>query len=407
MRRKGINRKKGKISPKIPKVNYTSLFSSSSSPSKILKFKNPFRTSERKQQLYSVYKSPIHRVGITSLEKEQQERAMEKIEQLKNAGMYNPDSEAWFNVTFKDFGNTAMFPLDKDLPQGVTSVEDAEKTRSAMQQAQAFNAGIVSAKEARLKSLLKVLQKRQMKELEEKAIQYLAETDELDQVPEEYQEAVSSWYYNDLPARYRKYINVRRGQWLEKGDEGYERLTDAEKAELAWIKEQIGKEEYKKLQDRVGVMRRTQQKREERKKREKDYLGSEQEKDARDYFRKIRVQEMEGHGSSLMGWRAPYLFSLVRPHHPLDRMFKRKPEERIKEEKDVMDDLRDEYRTQQTEQRGIAPPKEMVNRAFPKTARPLIDFELKKEEEKLPVREAFIAHPFIFPHRKFSVVSFY
>lgn len=404
MRKRKSSPKTAKV-PKVPKApKLPVLIKQTGVNSLPLKFKNPFRTSARKQQLYSVYKSPIHRTGITSLEREQQMRAMEKINQLKNAGIYDPDDEAWFNVTFKDFGDTAMFPLDKDLPQGVTSVETAEKMRNAMQQAQAYNAGIVSAKQARLKSLLKVLRKRQMKQLENKAIQYLAETDELDQIPEEYQEAVSNWYYNDLPAKYRKYVDASLGQWIT-DDEAQRNLSSEEQDEFERIKREF-KDEYSKMQDRLSVKRNVEKKRATRRKFDKDFAEEDTGKHARNVYRQMKSQELEGHGTNVIGWRAPYLYTLLRPLHSLDKILEQTPEERIKEAKEEIDEMRDEYREMQKEQRGVAPPKEMINRAFPKTAAPLIDYERKNPDHENPGGH-MIAHPFIFPRRKFFVKSFY
>ena len=69
-------------------------------------------------------------------------------------------------------------------------------------------------------------------------------------------------FTEDVLAEYE--FNTSIEDIFRQAQKEYNNLTDAEKAELAWIKQQVGKEEYKKLQDRVGVMRRTQQKREER-----------------------------------------------------------------------------------------------------------------------------------------------
>ena len=383
-----------------------------STSSKPLRFKNPFRTTGRKQQLYSTYRSPIHRSGLSSLEIEQRDRAIQKINDLKRAGLYDPNNEDWFNVTFKDFGDTAMFPIDKDLPQGVTNVEAAEEMRNAMRQVQAQQAGIIAAKDARMAQLLKIMKKRQMEQLKKKAIEYLAESDELDQVPEEFQEAVSNWYYNDLPARYRKYIDMSSYGWVKESD-----LTNpSDREELQWIKKNFSNEEMEKLKDRLAVKARVAEKREARQKRENEYLADDLDKTAKDYYRRLRMQKreqrrkggsrFEGRNGNLFGWRAPYLFSLVKPIHPLDRMFAQSPEDRIKRAKEEMDDFRDEYREAQTEQRGIAPPKEMVNRAFPKFAAPLLDFEKKNPTEKLIGDKTMIAHPFIFPRRNFFVRSF-
>lgn len=378
---------------------------------KTLRFKNPFRTSGRKQQIYTTYRSPIQRTGLTSLEIEQRDRAIQKINDLKRAGLYDPANEDWFNVTFKDFGDTAMFPIDKDLPQGVTNVEAAEEMRSAMRQAQAQQAGILAAKDARMSSLLKIMKKRQMEQLKKKAIEYLAESDELDQVPEEYQEAVSNWYYNDIPARYRKYIDLESFGWVDPAS----LKTPEEREELKWIKQQYTEKDMDKLKNRLAAMVDVQDRRKKRRQREDKYATENLDRTAKDYYKQLRLQKMqnrrggarfEGRSRNLFGWRAPYLFSLVKPIHPLGRMFAQTPEDRIKRAKEEMDDFRDGYREAQTEQRGIAPPKEMVNRAFPKFAAPLLDFEKKNPTEYDYTENTMIAHPFIFPKRNFFVRTF-
>lgn len=382
---------------------------------KTLRFKNPFRTTGRKQQLYTTYRSPIQRTGLTSLEIEQRDRAIQKINDLKRAGLYDPNNEDWFNVTFKDFGDTAMFPIDKDLPQGVTNVEAAEEMRSAMRQAQAQQAGILAAKDARMNSLLKIMKQRQMEQLKKKAIEYLAESDELDQVPEEYQEAVSNWYYNDIPARYRKYIDLKSYDWIADGSPEYNKLSREEQEELAWIKKQYTDKDMNKIKDRLAAMVDVQSRRQKRRLREDKYAAENLDRTAKDYYKQLRLQKLqnrrggarfEGRSRNLFGWRAPYLFSLVKPIHPLGRMFAQTPEDRIKRAKEEIDDFKDEYREAQTEQRGIAPPKEMVNRAFPKFAAPLLDFEKRNPTEKTPEDNTMLAHPFIFPKRNFFVKTF-
>ena len=389
MRRRNIKSLKGK--PKTTNKTYRKV---GSLP---LRFKNPFLTSERKQQMYTTYRSPIIRTGITSLERADQEKAMKKIEELKNAGLYDPESEAWFNVSFKDYGNVAMFPLDKDLPQGVTNVDAAEKYKNAMEQAQAFNAGILSTKQKQMQDLYKIIKKRQMEELKNKAIQYLAETDELDQIPEEYQEAVASWYYAGFPVRYRKFVNIETNSLYPKKDAVPKLGTEAEYDEA---KELWDKEYGDKVQTRLITKRNVDRKRMERARKRGIIERENKENAMKEYREKMREQLGQGSFSKREGWRAPFLYTLVRPIHSMDKMFQQTPEDRIKEIKDEQEEMRDDYRAQQFEQRGLNPPKEMVKRAFPNTAFPLFN---KTQKDPAQYTGTIIAHPFIFPKRKFFV----
>ena len=100
-------------------------------------------------------------------------------------------------------------------------------------------------------------------------------------------------------------------------------------------------------------------------------------------------------GTGYLGWRAPRLHRLVRPYKPF--MLTETPEEIIDEEKHELDDRRAKYKDYQLFQRGLAPPKDMVDRAMPKTAKPLIH---------VPVTIPFtgvVPHPFIFPDKKYFI----
>ena len=100
-------------------------------------------------------------------------------------------------------------------------------------------------------------------------------------------------------------------------------------------------------------------------------------------------------GSGYLGWRAPRLHRLVRPYRPF--MLTETPEEIVDEEKHDLDERRAMYKDQQLFQRGLAPPKDMVDRAMPKTAKPYLHNPLS-----IPFT-GVIPHPFVFPDKKYFI----
>lgn len=102
-----------------------------------------------------------------------------------------------------------------------------------------------------------------------------------------------------------------------------------------------------------------------------------------------------GKNQDVEGWRAPRLHKLLRP-------FKRfeitdTPEGIIDEEKQALDDRRDLYKDEMKQQRGALPPKEMVERAMPKTAKPIAI-----PNSRLPPF-MIVPHPFVFPLKKYQI----
>lgn len=378
-----------------------------------ISFKNPFRTSSRKTQRYTTYRSPIHRTGITSLERAEQERLLSKINEWKNAGMYDSDDEKWFSTTFKDFGDVATYPLDKDLPRGVTNVENMEALRSASRQIQAANAGILSAEMMKKKRLYDILRKRKEKEMKDKTIQYIAESDELDEVPEELREEVNSYLYRGVPLQYRMFLNTDRKSFgIKNADELKKEGIDLEKnPDMAkkyrdfndWKDKHS--DDFSALQKRFISYGKAEEKRAERRKKKQNLDSAALEKEFADYFlerKKIdeqRAQEEDrkrrGFGLIESDERIPRLYMLTRPlAFPAPTV---DHEGVVQREKDFETDLKDEYKSFQKDQRGIEPPNEMVNRAVPKYARPLNGIF-----DPAPI-DIVVPHPFVFPQRKFFV----
>lgn len=378
-----------------------------------ISFKNPFRTSSRKTQKYTTYRSPIHRTGITSLERAEQERLLSKINEWKNAGMYDSDDEKWFSTTFKDFGDVATYPLDKDLPRGVTNVENMEALRSATRQIQAANAGILSADMMKKKRLYDILRKRKEKEMKDKTIQYIAESDELDEVPEELREEVNSYLYRGVPLQYRMFLKTDHNNFGiktqdELAEEGINVVTNPVMAKQYndfknWQKEHT--EDFSALQKRFINYGKAEEKRAERRKKKQKLDSAALEKEFADYFlerQKIDEQRAQAEDRKRRGFgliesdeRIPRLYMLTRPlafpSPTVDH------EGVVQREKDFETDLKDEYKSFQKDQRGVEPPSEMVNRAVPKYARPLNGIF-----DPAPI-DIVVPHPFVFPQRKFFV----
>ena len=327
--------------------------------------------------------------------------------------MYDSDDEKWFSTTFKDFGDVATYPLDKDLPRGVTNVENMEALRSASRQIQAANAGILSAEMMKKKRLYDILRKRKEKEMKDKTIQYIAESDELDEVPEELREEVNSYLYRGVPLQYRMFLNTDHNAFgiKDKAQLKKEGIDLDRSPDLARKYADFGKwrtdhaDDFSALQKRFLSYGRAEEKRAERRKKKQKLDSAALEKEFADYFlerKKIDEQRAQAEDRKRRGFgliesdeRIPRLYMLTRPlAFPAPTV---DHEGVVQREKDFETDLKDEYKSFQKDQRGIEPPNEMVNRAVPKYARPLNGIF-----DPAPI-DIVVPHPFVFPQRKFFV----
>ena len=102
-----------------------------------------------------------------------------------------------------------------------------------------------------------------------------------------------------------------------------------------------------------------------------------------------------GKNNDVVGWRAPRLHKLLRPFKRFEMTDT--PEGIIDEEKQALDDRRDLYKDEMKQQRGALPPKEMVERAMPKTAKPIAI-----PNSRLPPF-MIVPHPFVFPLKKYQI----
>lgn len=100
-------------------------------------------------------------------------------------------------------------------------------------------------------------------------------------------------------------------------------------------------------------------------------------------------------GTEGSGWRAPRIHKLVRPLKPFN--LEQTPMDIVEEQKQALDERREQYKEQETAQHGVAPTKDNIETALPKTAEPMLQTFVQRP------RISIVPHPFIFPKKKFWV----
>ena len=292
------------------------------------------------------------------------------------------------------------------MPRGVTNLKMRDKQIRLQQQMQAANAGILDAKTRKLKALAKVLKKRAQEQQKRKAIQFLAETDELDEIPEEFKEEVEDYYYANIPRELRKFVpledNTNMISVLPAGASDEDQNLHARLQSLLDSNQKYPEFDNKTikqvLQERMTVKRNIQERREKRSKKSAQQQWEDAAREARRLadagLIRRRNYELSGHGL----WKAPRLHTLLRPHHI---QINRDNDVIDKEREDQNKSLRDEIREVLKRQRGgLTPPDKMIDRSVPKLARPLI------RPPSLPPKDPGVfKHPFVFPSHKFEVHS--
>lgn len=262
-----------------------------------LRFRNKFHSTGFVSPFHRIIKGAINRDNMTQAE------SIQSTETDDNTSSNLMDKNDSYGIDMKNF-----YSGDRMTENGVSSVENLEKQLSLIAEADRYNAGILSEKLKKKKKLVELAEKRKQKLLEDQIVQWLAETDELDEVPAEYREEVENYYATHPNEVNRKDVEARR---------------------LARQK----KEEEKRLEQ---------------------FRNAEHFKD------------WYGHG-----WRAPRLHKLVKPIYHFNKHYSQKPEDVVEQQKADLNERQQIYKEQQTEQRGVAPPNEMVKRAMPCTAEPL------------------------------------
>ncbi len=160
---------------------------------KELKFKNPFMThgEQPNKRLNRTYKAPIFNPNMSAGEEAMSNEKLYELEQMQRKGMLS-----------KDFDLTSLrSKLSSNvLPGGVQNVGARDRGTTIMREAERVTTGILSSKAAEEKKVMEAVQKRKEEKSKRKAIAYLAETDELDQIPGELREEVNKWYHMGLPS---------------------------------------------------------------------------------------------------------------------------------------------------------------------------------------------------------------
>lgn len=355
--------------------------------------RNPFRSIGVKQRSTNIFVGPLKREGVTSIENEERARQGKRLAQLSNAGMVKQMRELGIipddmGVDMSQFsGNVAA------LPSGITNLEDVQRESDIARQIEQYSAGILNQEHREQKALMDIANKRKKSEGRKKIIQWLAETDELDQVPAEFAEEVEAYY-------------------REKGDGEKERVARLRRAR----KEKEEREEAKKLMQRgywqtspfssiiqrpsssvryttnTGLLQQITRDPNPTE-AERRYATYEELPDLNDIF--------AGNGVINSGWRAPRLHKLIRPLKRFE--IEEEPDKIIEDQQQALDDRRSMYKDEQTRQRGTTPPKDMVDRAMPKLAEPFFANTPLVQRFRTTPDFGITLHPFVFPNKKYLI----
>lgn len=286
---------------------------------KPLFFVNPYRSIGVVNPSSRIFVGPIRREGITSVENAERARSMLHLSQLTNAGMVKqmkdlgiiPDD---LGVDLGDYSGNSV-----SLPEGVTSVENLEKKGDIARQVERFNAGILDQEQRQQKAFLELAKKKKKDEYRKSIIKWLALTDELDQVPNEFAEEVAAYYRAH---------------------------EDVNQADIEKKRRERRKKEDKKIQKQLERQRYWYQ--------------------TNPLDRALQVTNSPtGHG-----WRAVRLHKSVRPlrkYNYLPTTLANFLEQRKQE----LDKRRERFKEKESEQRGLTPTKDAVETAMPKLAEPV------------------------------------
>lgn len=361
-----------------------------------ISFKDPFTSAAPFQPAQKVFVAPMVREGVTSIENAERSRMAKRLAQMGNAGILKQMKT--LGVIPDDYGvDMSAFTGDSvSLPSGVTSIAQVEKQQNALRQIDRFNAGILDQKSKETQALLEIAKKKKESEGRKKIIQYLAESDELDEVPLEFREEVEKYYGENKDKELKNKVLKKRLDRKKKEEEEAQRKLDAQ---LYWERprtfvQPVQRESttyttYKPISD-------TQLTRNDEVLLERMIQDAYQNwllqnpnlgdlgflfGDNEEYYQtflnewnpppevkqlmyKLGRTSLTGHG-----WRAPRLHKLIAPVKPFN--IGDSPEKIVEDQKQQLDERRKKYKEEQHFQRGSEPPKNMVERAFPKLAAPI------------------------------------
>lgn len=384
---------------------------------KPLFYRNPFRSVGVKQRSTNIFVGPMKREGITSIENEERARQGKRLAELSNAGMVKqmknlgiiPDD---MGVDMGQFtGNIAA------MPSGITSLENVQREGDVARQIEQFNAGILNQEHREQKALMDIANKRKLNEYRQKAIQWLAETDELDEVPAEFAEEVAAYYRDhggdpekQRVARLRKARKdkeekeetkkrMQKGYWQSSpfssimprplSSTRYTTNTGLIRKNPVEIADRMTKEQIERMAKKWAESRLESKAASETRMKDMD---AENLPDLSDFFEK-------GYGVIESGWRAPRLHRLIRPLKRFE--IEEEPDKIIEDQQQALDDRRSMYKDEQTRQRGTTPPKDMVERAMPKLAEPFFANKPLVQRFRTTPDFGITLHPFVFPNKKY------
>ena len=359
--------------------------------------RNPFRSIGVKQRATNIFVGPLKREGVTSIENEERARQGKRLAQLSNAGMVKqmkdlgiiPDD---MGVDMSQFtGNIAA------LPSGITNLDDVQREADVARQIEQFNAGIYNQEHREQKALLDIAKKRKQSEYRQKIIQWIAETDELDEVPTEFAEEVAAYYKQhgnkDAVAQKRQERKKNEEEKLKKEllRKGY---WQSSSPFSSIVQRPSSSTRYTTntglLQKTMRDPNATEEERAER-----------AEEERRNFFSSLLGEFYEGNGVINSGWRAPRLHKLIRPLKRFE--IEEEPDKIIEDQQQALDDRRSMYKDEQTRQRGTTPPKDMVERAMPKLAEPFFADKPLVQRFRTTPDFGVTLHPFVFPNKKYLI----
>jgi hypothetical protein len=352
--------------------------------------RNPFRSIGVKQRSTNIFVGPLKREGITSIENEERVRQGKHLAQLSNAGMVKQMKELGIipddmGVDMSQFtGNVAA------LPSGITNLEDVQREADVAHQIEQFNAGILNQEHREQKALMDIAKKRKQSEYRQKIIQWLAETDELDEVPAEFAEEVAAYYAKNAGMKERVAEKRKKRKEKEEREEtkklrqkSYWQTSSAPFSSI--IPSAPSSTRYT---TNTGLLQHTT----------RDPTPTDEDR-WEAFLKELDEGAAEGNGFINSGWRAPRLHKLVRPLKRFE--IEEEPDKIIEDQQQALDDRRSMYKDEQTRQRGTAPPKDMVERAMPKLAEPFFANRPLVQRFRTTPDFGITLHPFVFPNKKY------
>lgn len=342
--------------------------------SQALRFHNPFMTNGLKSYL-KIYENPINRDDMNYNEFEESQTT--PVPMVKDN----------LGIDMKKMTRNVIA-----LPSGVTSLENKDKSESAQRKIHRFNAGILTDKQIKMKALAKYAKKRQEDKLSEKVYQWLAETDEQDNIPIELKEGFAKFIADPKNSQWRQRHEARKRAY--NSPEREEQRAREKREQLnKYLRQNPGLHEWERnLLTQVTINPQFISENEMNQPMPENYEPE-----------NIPMnQNIPGYSGLVQpigsGWRTARLYKRVQPLKPFE--LNQTPEEILKKKQEFLDEMRNSYKEEQKERRGKLPSNDMVQRAFPKTASPLINLSKPLSSDFL-----IIPDPNFFPKHKFSVKS--